>query len=247
MDPALSHRPWLRRLIGLLILWHILAVTVAPFAVVVSRFGPRFEPPSGGPPRPGVAEDAMATESTAKPSRDEGGSLPVILRCAEVAQPYLDVLYINHGYSFFAPEPGASDIMQYEVKRPNGTTVRGRLPDIRRHGPRLLYHRYFMLASQSFELEQAITRLAGPGSTSTLAYAIARHLMEVHGGDECTLRLFRHRLLWPEEVLQGKSPAAPDTYMEVGAVTYPPTGPPFEELRGSEQGGPAQQGKEGPP
>jgi hypothetical protein len=61
-----------------------------------------------------------------------------------VVQPYAEALYLNHGYHFFAPEPGESTLLAYEAERKDGTVVRGRIPD-RATWPRLLYHRYFML------------------------------------------------------------------------------------------------------
>ena len=59
-------------------------------------------------------------------------------------RPYLQVLYLDHGYHFFAPEPGESTLLAFVAERPDGTVVRGRLPD-KAVQPRLLYHRYFML------------------------------------------------------------------------------------------------------
>ena len=53
-------------------------------------------------------------------------------------------LYLDHGYHFFAPEPEESTLLSFEAERPDGTVVRGRIPD-RATRPRLLYHRYFML------------------------------------------------------------------------------------------------------
>ena len=58
--------------------------------------------------------------------------------------PYLQILYLNHGYQFFAPEPGESTLLAFEAERDDGTVVRGRIPD-RTTWPRLLYHRHFML------------------------------------------------------------------------------------------------------
>ena len=61
-------------------------------------------------------------------------------------QPYLNVLFINHGYRFFAPEPGPSHIIRYEVTQTDGTTVEGEFPARDRFWPRQLYHRWFMLS-----------------------------------------------------------------------------------------------------
>ncbi len=61
-----------------------------------------------------------------------------------VFQPYLQLMYLNHGYHFFAPEPSESTLLSFEAERADGTKVSGYLPT-RSTFPRLLYHRHFML------------------------------------------------------------------------------------------------------
>ena len=73
-----------------------------------------------------------------------GPSSELVHAAWDCFQPYLELLYLNHGYHFFAPEPEESTLLSYEAERPDGTVVRGRIPDPA-IGPRLLYHRYFML------------------------------------------------------------------------------------------------------
>jgi hypothetical protein len=65
----------------------------------------------------------------------------------DLFQPYLQILYLNHGYHFFAPEPGNSTLLAFQAERPDGTVVSGRIPN-REIVPRLLYHRHFMLTEQ---------------------------------------------------------------------------------------------------
>lgn len=62
----------------------------------------------------------------------------------DLLHPYLQFLHLNHGYHFFAPEPGESALLEFEAERDDGSVVRGRIPD-RGIWPRQLYHRYFML------------------------------------------------------------------------------------------------------
>ena len=62
-----------------------------------------------------------------------------------LVRPYLELLYLNHGYHFFAPEPAESTLVAYAAERPDGAVVTGRFPD-REIAPRLLYHRHFMLS-----------------------------------------------------------------------------------------------------
>ncbi len=61
-----------------------------------------------------------------------------------LTQPYLQALYLNHGWHFFSPEPGRSTLLEFEQEFADGRSEAGVWPnrDIR---PRLLYHRYFML------------------------------------------------------------------------------------------------------
>ena len=61
-------------------------------------------------------------------------------------QPYLHAMFLDHGYRFFAPEPGPGHIVRYEITDENGNTQTGQFPDRERIWPRLLYHRWFMLS-----------------------------------------------------------------------------------------------------
>jgi hypothetical protein len=62
-------------------------------------------------------------------------------------RPYVELLYLNHGYFFFAPNPGPSHLVEYKVEFDDGRPpVTGRFPDLASERPRLLYHRHFMLA-----------------------------------------------------------------------------------------------------
>ena len=94
-------------------------------------------------------------------------------------RPYLQVLYLNHGYHYFAPEPSESTLLAFVAERPDGTVVRGRIPnfDI---APRLLYHRHFMLTEQMSGLRRRSffsssgmlpTRSTSPTSTARRASA----------------------------------------------------------------------------
>ena len=41
---------------------------------------------------------------------------------------YLNLVYMNHGYEFFAPDPAGTHLVSYRVAKPDGTTVEGRFP-----------------------------------------------------------------------------------------------------------------------
>ncbi|MCU0710292.1 MAG: hypothetical protein MUF23_18600 [Pirellula sp.] len=74
--------------------------------------------------------------------------------------PYVEWLYLDHGYFFFAPNPGPSHLVAVDragepppplVARPSDEGVlidqfAYVFPDRNRQWPRLLYHRYFMLS-----------------------------------------------------------------------------------------------------
>jgi hypothetical protein len=64
-----------------------------------------------------------------------------------VLRPYIDLLYLNHGYFFFAPNPGPNHLVRYEISFSDGReSAVGEFPDRQTQYPRLLYHRYFMLS-----------------------------------------------------------------------------------------------------
>ena len=102
-----------------LILFHVFAVFIAPFA---------------SPP----------------PSSD------ISQASARLLRPYLQAVAIDNGYRFFAPNPGPSHLVRYEVDLANGTRVTGRFPNVEDHWPRLLYHRHFMLAESLFNLAMPV-------------------------------------------------------------------------------------------
>lgn len=65
-------------------------------------------------------------------------------------QWYLDALYMNQGHSFFAPDVGPGHLIRYQLFDQTGREIEhGELPNRKEHWPRLLYHRYMMLADQS--------------------------------------------------------------------------------------------------
>ncbi len=73
-------------------------------------------------------------------------TVPVALR----VKPVHDALYLNHGYRFFAPDPGPSHIVVYEIETVSGETIKGHFPDRENTSPRLLYHRWFMLSESMY-------------------------------------------------------------------------------------------------
>ena len=62
-----------------------------------------------------------------------------------VFQPYLDFMFLNHGYHFFAPEPSESTLVCLQSRANRRNRCRPAISQPARHVPRLLYHRHFML------------------------------------------------------------------------------------------------------
>jgi hypothetical protein len=75
---------------------------------------------------------------------------------AAVFQPYLQATYLNHGYRFFAPDPGPGQLVRCELRMPDGTIRSETFPDRERYSPRLLYHRYLILAAYLNELARTL-------------------------------------------------------------------------------------------
>ena len=56
-------------------------------------------------------------------------------------------MFLNHGYAFFAPNPGSSFLLRAHLEFDDGREpLVVNLPDADQRTPRLLYHRYFMLS-----------------------------------------------------------------------------------------------------
>lgn len=85
---------------------------------------------------------------------------------ADLLRPYLRGVSIDNGYRFFAPNPGPSHIVRYEIDLANGETVQGQFPDRDRHWPRLLYHRYLMLSETVFSQAIPVANFPADGFNS---------------------------------------------------------------------------------
>jgi hypothetical protein len=133
-----------------------------------------------------------------------------------VFQPYLDALSLGNGYRFFAPEPGPSHLIRYEVTQNDGTLIEGYFPNRDEHWPRLLYHRYFMLS------EFANTLSSNPDNKNAEVYArgYAKHLASEHDAKRVKLFIRRHYVPRPEEVQKGRKLTDKILYEERPLVSY---------------------------
>ena len=84
------------------------------------------------------------------PLTNPTGALELTTPIAQKVSPVHQALYLGHGYRFFAPDPGPSHIMVYEIETDDGEQIKGHFPDRDNTSPRLLYHRWFMLSESMY-------------------------------------------------------------------------------------------------
>lgn len=171
-------RPAVRAVVSLLVMLHVAAVFVGPWAM------------------PQTSRLALGV--------------------GRILQPYLDVLSLGNGYRFFAPEPGPSHLVRYEITLDDGTLKEGYFPNRQEQWPRLLYHRYFMLSEFANTLENSPAR----DRAEAYATAYARHLAEKNHARTVKLFLRRHYVPRPEEVQQGRKLTDKVLYEEHPLITY---------------------------
>lgn len=132
-------------------------------------------------------------------------------------RPYINAADLNHGYRFFAPNPGPSHLLDYQLTTADGRTVSGRLPDLRKHQPRLLYHRFFMLTEHVVPLllppdVPADKRAADDKRFQSIMNSVAQELLEREGGQKVELKLIRHQIPSPGQVRDGTPLHDPKLY-----------------------------------
>ncbi len=128
-----------------------------------------------------------------------------------VFRPYLEGLNLNHGYHFFAPEPGPSHLVHFELRFDDGRVEQGIFPNVQQHQPRLRYHRHFMLS-------EFLNNLAIDDSRRELfdavAHSYAEHLRHEHRVAEVTLSLRRHYVPSLQFISSGKRLDDPSLFAE---------------------------------
>lgn len=97
---------------------------------------------------------AVVTPPLAMQTRGPLGSSPSVATLMQIVQPYCQLLYLDRGYAFFAPDPGPSHLFQAATTQPDGSVQERMYPDRQQQWPRLLYHRHFMLAEFLTEIHQ---------------------------------------------------------------------------------------------
>ncbi len=141
---------------------------------------------------------------------------------ARVFQPYLEIMGLANGYRFFAPEPGPSHLVRYEITGDDGRHVEGVFPDRQQHKPRLLYHRYFMLSEFINTLENPN---GPPNNLQAYSKSYAEHLMHEHQAQPIKLFLRRHYIPRMSEVREGMKLTDKRLYEEHPLVIHKPDAP----------------------
>lgn len=147
---------------------------------------------------------------------------------------YQFLVFLNHGYRFFAPNPGPSHIVRYEIDTADGETIKGQFPDRGAYWPRLLYHRHFMISETVYRMESAIAEEppadiiltdeqqrsydSAKRLAESLRKGIARELLDRLGGDRVRLYLVEHQIPLPADVAVGRPLDDPDLYVELAQL-----------------------------
>jgi hypothetical protein len=132
----------------------------------------------------------------------------------QVMQWYLDLLAMNRGHHFFAPDPPPGVLVRYELFDKEGKTIVGEFPNKKEYWPRLRYHRHFMLADQAtIGATNENDRKLG---SQIYLRAYGRHLLREHDGQRVRLQRVIHLVLDPPRFrpaeMQNWTLTHPNTY-----------------------------------
>jgi hypothetical protein len=174
-------------------------------------------------------------------TRSSRGTSPATDPARVWLAPYVEFAYLNHGYFFFAPEPGPSHLLECRLEYPDAEVGRVRFPDKRAQRPRLLYHRHFMLAEFLHQLHVPPVqptvvgddrRLLADWQADRARYemirdSMSRHLVTRYGAVAAAIERVEHRLPSDVEVLTQRLPLDdPSLYVTLpdAPVFLPPEG-----------------------
>ncbi len=163
---------------------------------------------------------AIVAEPFAFFTRGANSVSPAALPIRANLAPYVEFAYLNHGYFFFAPNPGPSHLLECQLTTSSCDQSRLRLPDRRAQWPRLLYHRHFMLAEFLHQLHvppiTAQVEATTPDKDLLAAWKIERsrfemvrdsmikHLKTRYGAQSAEISRLEHRLPNDIEVFRDK-------------------------------------------
>lgn len=170
-----------------------------------------------------------------------GGTSPVGEVVMATLRPYIDLTFLNHGYAFFAPNPGPSHLIHAQIEFDDEREpIEKTFPDLDEQWPRLLYHRHFMLSEQltaqyqppqlPIEISEE-PELAERWQLRRRMYELKwrsfqEHLAEKYGASYVTLTRVRHRMIDVYEVgEQDMALDAEETFYELREDGFiPPEG-----------------------
>jgi hypothetical protein len=174
--PRSLHVGW-RCVISVLVLLHLTAVFIPPFTFAT---------------RSGPSPDLVS---------------PLAIRVMGYFRIYIDAAFLNHGYAFFAPDPGPSHLIKYRLEFDDGRLpINATFPDLKRHRPRLLYHRHFMLSEQlngewappvmppDLPADQVENWKQALESYDAKWNSFEQHLLHKYGAQRITMVRIQHRL-----------------------------------------------------
>ncbi len=151
--------------------------------------------------------------------------------------PYLHATFLRgHGYRFFAPNPGPSHLVRYELLNEADEEIgEGTFPNLEEHWPRLFYHRHFMISESMFNTANVPSEPPPPEAPASAraefeaatslrdAYldSISRYLARQNPeADKIRIVMVQHAIPMPQDVANGRPLNDPSLYEEVVLGVY---------------------------
>jgi hypothetical protein len=162
-------------------------------------------------------------------SSGPGSASPFATSVMNALRVYIDAAFLNHGYFFFAPNPGPSHLVRCRLDNGAGRApVEWSFPDRQQQWPRLLYHRHFMLSESlnsryapavpppeiAGDQKQLDNWREGRRHYELLRESYRRHLYAAHSADRADVIRVEHRQPTPFEFQQGMRLDDPSLYRE---------------------------------
>ena len=129
----------------------------------------------------------------------------------ETMSPYVQVLYQNNGFHFFAPNPEGCNTVHYTLEYADGSSEQGSFPN-RDISPRLLYHRHLMLS-------ESLGNMRGP-RREMMIHDFAYQVCKSHQAQKISLSLVWHELALQERIIAGGTLFDQDLYRETPLGTF---------------------------
>lgn len=186
-------------------------------------------------------------------TRGPGGPSPAASAFRRPIGPYADMAYLNHGYAFFAPDPGPSHLVRASWVDDQGEERTQTFPDLNDQWPRLMYHRHFMLTEFLHNLHEpnALPDDVPRDSPAFRDWRGARdryemirdgfvnHLQKAYQTDQLTIERIEHRMPGIPEFVDEKIDLQHERlYMPLPDGLPPLPTMPMEPLPPMQPGGP---------